>query len=158
MGSRLAEIVMSMTMREFIREMQRVAQREPEMCERALRKAAEEIRDSARAMIGTEDAEWAPLAESTVSEKERLGYTGKVSATDPLLRTGELRDSIEVRDVSPSRAIVASDDPVLAYQEFGTSRIPPRPVIGAALFRSKAAIEKILGTAAASLIRGVRDA
>jgi phage gpG-like protein len=39
---------------------------------------------------------WPPLAESTVAEKERLGFP-----SDPLVRTGNLRDSL----VDPSRAM-----------------------------------------------------
>ena len=126
------------------------------MTEAALRKAATLIKDEAQALVGTEDPSWAPLADVTVAEKERLGYVGKVSATDPLLRTGELRDSIQVRSVGPQRAVVASDDPVLAYQEFGTSRIPPRPVLGAVLFRSKEAICAVLGETAVRFLRGER--
>ena len=105
-------------------------------------------------MIGTEDEAWVPLAAATVEEKTRLGYVGVVSATDPLLRTGQLRASIEVGDVSPTRADVGTDDPVAPYLEFGTSRIPPRSFIGSALFRRKPEIEAAVGEAAVRLLRG----
>ena len=152
MAGRVAEL----TLAGFIAELRTIAQREPAFQEATLRKCADEIRDQARAMIGTEDEAWPALADATIAEKERLGYVGSVSATDPLLRTGELRDSIEVRRVDAERAIVASDDPVLAYQEFGTARIPPRPVIGAVLLRSKAKLESLIGEAAVRFLRGGR--
>ena len=88
----------------------------------------------AKTMIGEEIREWADLAPSTVEEKQRLGYTGQVSATDPLLRTGQLRNSIS-SGVEGHKLVLGSDDPVAPYQEFGTSRIPPRPFIGATMFR-----------------------
>jgi phage gpG-like protein len=147
-----------LTIAQFIFELQRMAQREPLMREQALKRAAETVRDEARALVGTEDPSWAPLADATVAEKSRLGYVGQITATDPLLRTGRLRDSIEIRAVSPDRAVIASDDPILAFQEFGTARIPPRPVIGTALFRTKAAVEHLIGEAAARLLRGQPDA
>jgi phage gpG-like protein len=85
-------------------------------------------------MIGEEIREWADLAPATVEEKQRLGYTGQVSATDPLLRTGELRLSIG-HTVEEHGVILGSTDPVAPYQEWGTDRIPPRPFIGATMSR-----------------------
>ena len=82
--------------------------------------------------IGQEMPDWADLAPSTVEEKSRLGFTGRVSPTDPLLRTGELRASIS-HSVDGNKLTLGSDDPVASYQEFGTARIPPRPFIGAAM-------------------------
>jgi phage gpG-like protein len=86
-----------------------------------------------RDMIGTEIREWLALADSTVEEKQRLGYTGRVSATDPLYRTGELRLSISYR-IENAGLIVGSTDPVAPFHEFGTSRTPARPFVGAAMF------------------------
>jgi phage gpG-like protein len=84
---------------------------------------------TAQDMIGEEIPGWADLAPSTVAEKTRLGYVGRVSATDPLLRTGGLRASISY-EVEGNKLVLGSDDPVALFQEFGTSRIPPRPFIG----------------------------
>ena len=145
-----------MTLDDFIRDLRTLSQREPLMTEAALKKAAEVVRDEAKALIGTEDEAWAALAPATVEEKTRFGYVNRVSATDPLLRTGELRDSIEVGDLSPTRAYVGTRDPIGAYLEFGTSRVPPRPFIGTALFRSKAAIQHALGEIAVRFLRGER--
>lgn len=101
--------------------------------DREVRFLAEAAVIEAKAVIGHELPEWAALAPSTIAQKQRLGYTGQVSDTDPLLRTGKLRESIHsetdtvgIRTV----AVVGSDDPVAADQEFGTSRIPARPFIG----------------------------
>jgi hypothetical protein len=45
----------------------------------------------------------------------------------------------------------------MAYQEFGTPTIPPRPVIGPAAFRNKAKIMKIIGASAVlGMTNGVR--
>ncbi len=97
----------------------------------------------AQAMIGEELREWPALAESTVAEKSRAGYTGRISATDPLYRTGELRASISY-SVQGQAVILGTTDPIAPYQENGTSRIPPRPFISATMFRD--------GHAAADLV------
>jgi hypothetical protein len=49
---------------------------------------------TAQDMIGEDMPRWDDLAPATFEEKQRLGYVGRVSAEDPLLRTGELRASI----------------------------------------------------------------
>jgi phage gpG-like protein len=92
------------------------------------------LQREARNMIGAEIDQWPPLAPSTVEEKERLGYTGQVSPTDPLLRTGELRLSI-THQIEQHAVVLGSDDPIAPYQEHGTGHIPPRPFIGSTLFR-----------------------
>lgn len=106
-------------------------------------------------MIGHEQPQWAPLAPSTIEEKERLGFTGKVSGTDPLLRTGTLRDSIqyEVDPIAKGVDItLGSHDPVAAYQELGTSSIPPRPFLSTAQLESVEPATKILGNTAIELL------
>ena len=79
----------------------------------------------ARWSIGRENAWWAPLARRTVQEKRRLGYTGHVSATDPLLRTGRMRTSIRAGAVGLT-AFVFSRDDVALWQDQGTHTIPAR--------------------------------
>lgn len=111
--------------------------------------------EDAKSLIGQELSEWPALAESTVAEKERLGYTGAVSATDPLLRTGELRDSIKAdAELSPGGAIgmVGSNDPIAEYQELGTSRIPPRPFMSLALRRAEPLASKTFGEFAVEIL------
>ena len=93
--------------------------------------------------------DWAPLADSTEAEKSRLGYpTGA-----PLLRDGNLRDSIE-HEINGLEAVIGSKSDIAAYQEFGTATIPPRPFIGPAAFRNKKNIEKTLGGAVVTGIVG----
>jgi hypothetical protein len=83
---------------------------------------------------------WAPLADSTVADRVAKGY----SPDEPLLREGDLRDSIG-REVHAVEAAVGSTSQIMVWQELGTSRMPPRAVLGPAAIRSKDAIERILG-------------
>lgn len=76
---------------------------------------------------------WAPLKPRTIAEKQRLGYTGRLSDDDPLYRTGEMRLSISYR-IEGLALTIGSPDQVAKFQEIGTARIPPRPFIGPALF------------------------
>jgi phage gpG-like protein len=101
---------------------------------RGLGEAASLFQRTAQDMIGAEIAEWPPLADSTVAEKQQLGFTGRISPTDPLYRTGELRTSIKA-EVDGNRVVLGSDDPVALFHEFGTANMPPRPFIGATVFR-----------------------
>lgn len=90
---------------------------------------------------------WAPLSEATLIDKEANGY----EIPNPLLRTGDLRDSIQY-EVSAFEAIIGSTSPIAAFQEFGTSStgwgsgIPPRPFIGPAAYKNKENIIAILGS------------
>ncbi|MGI4941024.1 MAG: HK97 gp10 family phage protein, partial [Janthinobacterium lividum] len=49
----------------------------------------------------------------------------------PWVRSGALRDSIG-HAVDADRAVVGSGDPVAAFQECGTPRMPPRPFLAPA--------------------------
>ncbi|MDU3302770.1 MAG: hypothetical protein E7E83_15250 [Enterobacter ludwigii] len=91
--------------------------------------------------VGPFDA-WDPLAESTKADRVRQGY----SEDDPLLRSGELRDSISHR-VMGLAAVVGSTDDKAVWQEFGTDRIPPRPFIGPAYVKSFRKITEMVGFA-----------
>lgn len=93
---------------------------------------------------------WAPLADSTMDEKTNAGYA---PPDNPLLRTGEMRESIKhgAASVAPNGsavAVIGSDDPKAMMHEFGTSRMPPRPFIGAAMIEveifAKRELEKAL--------------
>ena len=74
---------------------------------------------------------WEDLADSTEFDKINKGFP--VDA--PLLRTGELRASIE-RTVSGNEAAIGSNDKRMEYHELGTVRIPPRAVLGPAAIRA----------------------
>lgn len=99
-----------------------------------LEAAGEMLEHSARELIGQEYPEWPPLSPRTIAEKQRLGFYGQVSSSDPLLRTGALRDSIK-HSVEDDEVILGSDDPFAEFHEFGTELEPPRPFIGTTMFR-----------------------
>ena len=79
------------------------------------------VRDNAREAIGTYKYGWPQLAESTQKDRATKGYP----ENEPLLRTGELRNSIMIH-LERHRALVGSNSDIAVYQELGTSRIPPR--------------------------------
>lgn len=83
---------------------------------------------------------WAELADSTKADRVRLGF----SENDPLLRTGDLRDSIE-HMVDESEVQIGSNSDIAVYQELGTSHIPPRSFLGGAVADEIPAILDILG-------------
>lgn len=83
---------------------------------------------------------WPELAEATKEDRVAKGFT----ENDPLLRTGGLRDSI-VSEKDATSVTVGSEDPVMAYQELGTAKIPPRPVLGIALFKHIDGLVESLG-------------
>lgn len=120
-----------------------------------LDKAAAAVEATAKSEIGVyQDAvapfpAWADLADSTEREKERLGYP----LDAPLLRTGELRDSIS-HEVSGLEAAIGTPSQVMVYQELGTDTIPPRPVLGPAAIRNEDTIQRILGRAAVTGLLG----
>ena len=107
-----------------------------------MEKCAVVVELAAKAEIGHYQTEnmgpfsvWAPLAPSTVAEKRAKGYASEGN-DNPLLRTGEMRDSIE-HESSFRQFGVGSKDEILVYQELGTDRgIPPRPVLAPALYRN----------------------
>jgi HK97 gp10 family phage protein len=98
----------------------------------------------AKGFIGEQQPGWDNLAPSTIKAKAALGYP----VPAPLLREGDLRDSInsEVETVGNEIiGLVYSDDPIAEYQEYGTSRIPPRPFIVPALIQTEPEIQTALG-------------
>lgn len=116
--------------------------------ETALGEAALIVQEDARNRIGEYQqatgpfAAWEPLADSTEKEKARQGYPSNA----PLLAEGGLRDSIVVEHKG-KEAVVGSNDPAAAYQEFGTDNIPPRPFLGPAAFDNQEKIHKLIGDA-----------
>lgn len=105
-----------------------------------LEHAAVAIEERAKGKIGHDEepaagpfAAWDPLAQSTVEEKEYLGYVDRLSPNDSLLRTGKMRDFIE-HNVAGHIAHIGSNDDEAVYQEFGTATIPPRSFFGSSAF------------------------
>lgn len=116
----------------------------------ALKKCAVSIESTAKAEIGQYQsavapfAGWVELADSTKTDRVSKGFT----QNNPLLRSGELRDSIS-HEIDALEAVVGSDSDIMVYQELGTERIPPRAVLGPAAIRNKNLIIRTLGHAAA---------
>lgn len=128
------------------------------------RKGAAIVEADAKARIGQYQAEagpfpeWRDLAASTMADKERQGY----GVPDPLLRTEQMRDSIESA-VEPHGFTVGSPDPIALYQEQGTEgphpsedgwHVPPRPFLGPALFTNAA---KVVDAAAEEVAAWLSD-
>jgi len=104
--------------------------------EASFRVFVKEIEETAKEEIGVYQPAygpfnaWAPLAESTKADRVRQGY----SEDEPLLRSGELRDSIG-SEVVGLAAIIGTKSEIGLWQEVGTAHIPPRPFIGPAYVR-----------------------
>jgi HK97 gp10 family phage protein len=119
-------------------------------------KAAELIKDDAQKRIGEYQdytgpfPGWAPLADSTKADRVAQGF----SEDEPLLRTGELRDSITV-SAKGNEAVVGSDSDIALYQEVGTDKIPPRPFLGPAGYDSKLGIGELSAKTIVAWISGL---
>jgi HK97 gp10 family phage protein len=119
----------------------------------ALETVAQRVEKTAKAEFGVyQDAvgpfpEWAELAESTKEDRVAKGY----AENNPLLRDGTLRDSIS-HDVKDLTATIGSTSQIMEYQEFGTSRIPPRPVLGPAVIHNH---DAIIGGLGGAVVRGL---
>ena len=120
-----------------------------------LEKAARVIEAEARAEIGNyqgaaaQFGAWPELAEATKADRRAQGFT----ENDPLLRTGELRDSID-HVVGHNEAAIGSNSEIAVYQELGTSKIPPRSFLGGAAARKAERVAEILGHSAAAGLFG----
>lgn len=120
-----------------------------------LKEVANAVEATAKAEIGHYQpavggfGAWPELADSTKADRVRQGF----SENDPLLRTGELRDSIG-HEIEGLEAIIGSESDVMVWQELGTKHIPPRPVLGPAAIVNEEKIREILGRAAARGLLG----
>jgi hypothetical protein len=112
-------------------------------------RACQIVQKKAKSTIGKTHDAWPPLAESTQEDRARKGY----AANEPLLRSGELRDSIEYT-VSGTEGCVGSDSPIAVYQELGTSRIPPRSFLVSSAIASEDRIHRMVGASAVAALSG----
>jgi len=71
----------------------------------------------------------------------------------PLLRTGELRDSIEYT-VSGLEGAVGSDSEIPVFQALGTSRIPPRSFLVSSAMASEDKIHRMAAAATIGALSG----
>ena len=121
-----------------------------------LEKAAQIVEDEAKSEIGTYQggvggifAGWQELADSTKADRVAQGFP----ENEPLLRTGEMRDSID-HSVEGLTALVGSDSDIALWQELGTDKIPPRSFLGGAAFRKQDEVAEIIGDAGFAVLAG----
>lgn len=117
-----------------------------EICAESIEKTAKEEIGNYQDAIGPFEA-WPDLADSTKADRVAKGY----SEDEPLLREGDLRDSIR-HEVGALDAFIGSDSDIAVYQELGTDKIPPRPFLGTALFHNEGLIREVMG---GSLVAGI---
>lgn len=121
----------------------------------ALKRAARIVETEAKAEIGTYQgaappfAAWAPLADATQADRVRKGFP----ADEPLLRTGEMRDSIG-HVVQGRVATIGSNSDKAVWQELGTETIPPRSFLGGALMRKLPEVGQELGKGVVGALAG----
>jgi hypothetical protein len=115
-----------------------------------LARAYEMVMKEAKRVIGRGYDDWAPLKPETIAEKVRAGYAPK-----PLLRTGEMRASIEYTvDPHKLEGCVGSNDDIAVYQELGTSRIPPRSFLVSGAKHVEERIRKMAARAVVTVLEG----
>lgn len=134
----------------FLVHIAKISAKSQQIQTRAMRDAAEVLQTEAKSSLGHYKSAagpfnaWADLSERTQTEREKMGYT----SNDPLLRSGELRDHIDISFDSqnavvgvPSEIVGSGSkaDPtrdigdIAADMEFGTNGkfpIPSRPFLG----------------------------
>jgi hypothetical protein len=112
-------------------------------------KACRLVQKTAKSYIGSYDhpGNWAQLAQATQEDRVRQGF----AANEPLLRRGEVRDSIQTdaphRSWLETWGYIYSNDPIARYMELGTSTIPPRPFLSTATIECMPEIRQIIGAA-----------
>lgn len=126
----------------------------------AIEKACQIVEDEAKDVIGTYRYGWPQLATATQRDRVRLGFP----ANEPLLRTGDMRDSIShyvetgltgAHGVTEDAGYVGSPSKIALAQELGTARIPPRSFLGGAARAKEAEIRTIGATALHTALIGV---
>ncbi|MEQ1694783.1 MAG: hypothetical protein ABL901_02985 [Hyphomicrobiaceae bacterium] len=105
---------------------------------------AKAIQKEAKSAIGTYKYGWPRLSARTVVRKR--------TGDKPLLETGKLQASFKVKS-GPHTATVYSDDPKAGYFERGTSKMPPRPILGPAIHHARAEAQKALLADVQSMFR-----
>jgi hypothetical protein len=147
------------TLESFATELTGMALAVHHESERALERAARVVEKEAKRSIGDYQnaaapfAGWAELADSTKEDRVRQGYP----ENEPELRDGTMRDGIEhtviMHDVS-GVAYVGSDSQILEWQELGTSKMPPRSILGGALVRKEEKVAELIGGSVYAALTG----
>lgn len=87
-----------------------------------------EIKEKAQSMIGTHQVFWKDLADSTIATKRRKHWGKGGDASSPLWATGAYHDSIQYQLKGRNKVQIFSDEPYVEYLEWGTAKMPARPV------------------------------
>jgi hypothetical protein len=125
------------------------------LLEAGLEEIGQVIEKTAREELGTYQPAvgpfpaWTDLADNTQQQREAAGFT----PNDPLLASGEMRDTFGHRREG-LEVVIGSTDEKMIYHEFGTTKMPPRPVFGPAAIRCEKDIEALAGAAAVTGIVG----
>jgi hypothetical protein len=152
----MASLSEFMSLGETARALQNAANPMEQAAERAVERICKILVKESKSAIGhyRPDYNWPQLAQSTQAERARLGY----APNEPLLRTGELRDSIgwqaPFHEMGATVGYVFSTSEIAVYHELGTSKIPPRSFLLPALALKMPQIERIL---ASEFERGIAD-
>jgi phage gpG-like protein len=130
-----------------------------ERCAQKVEKTAKSEFGSYQPAVGPFQA-WEPLSFNTLEGwgpfpgKVELGYA---PPDNPLVREGDLRAAV-THETHDFEAVVGvregREGDIMTWHEFGTSRMPARPVLGPAAYRNRQAIQQILGAAAVTGIVG----
>jgi hypothetical protein len=112
-------------------------------------RACQIVQKKAKAAIGKEHEMWAPLAASTIADKQAHGFP----TPKPLLRTGELRDSIEYT-VHGNEGCVGTDNKAAPFLEFGTSKMPPRSFLVSSAISSEPKIHRLAAATTLAALAG----
>lgn len=94
-------------------------------------------------------AGWAELADSTKADRLRQGYP----EDEPLLRSGEMRDSVG-HTVHGNEVTIGSNSDKAVWQELGTEHIPPRSFLGGAMAEELPRLKEILGEGTVAALVG----
>lgn len=91
--------------------------------------------EQARQLIGHSQNMWAPLADSTIQIKTKLGLGLNGDPSSPLYSSGEFYDDISF-ELMPRGVMIGTNKDYIKYTEYGTSKMPPRPVFPMALYKT----------------------
>jgi phage gpG-like protein len=140
------------SLKAFAAHIERLAVASPVTLHETVVVACRVVERKAKDLIGHPQDQWPPLADRTIADKQRLGFTAKDDYS-PLLRTGDLRDSISF-EVEGLKGVVGSTDQVMVYHEFGTKNMPPRSVLTLATVSSRKKLDAVFGAGAARCFVG----
>jgi HK97 gp10 family phage protein len=136
---------------EFVAHLEGVRRDLDRLGPKIVLRAAQAVCARAKEVIGTYDYDWPQLAPSTIAQRVRDGF----ALNEPLLRTGELRDSIEYTISHDGlEAYVGSDKDKAVWHELGTSKAPPHPFLVPSAQELEPKIHKAAARATVAVLMG----